>query len=226
MTARRTSTEIAAVSACSAPVDQFAGAGAVTAAAPGPATGDKLCSRCHEWPAIPNRPGPARCAECAANPRPRQPGRRYRDNQPRARTIGRAELRREVRLNAAVEPGKPLDIPRPQTWGECREQARPCPWVGCKHHIYLDVDAETGSVKLNFPHLEVWELRETCSLDVAERGGVTLEDLGALLNVTRERARQLEVHGLLKLKMGSPSPDEIGADLLAGAAVLASGDQP
>jgi len=54
---------------------------------------------------------------------------------------------------------------------------------------------------LNFPDLEPWELEETCSLDVADRGGITLEEVGDILNLTRERVRQVEVRGLLKLKM-------------------------
>lgn len=32
-----------------------------------------------------------------------------------------------------------LRIPRPRTRGECLEEARPCPWVGCKHHLLLGV---------------------------------------------------------------------------------------
>jgi hypothetical protein len=97
---------------------------------------------------------------------------------------------------------------------------RPCPWVACKHHLYLDINPETGSIKINFPDLEPWELKNTCALDVAERGGITLEEVGEIMNLTRERIRQVEVRGLLKLKMGSPSPDELGADLLAGKVQL------
>jgi len=37
------------------------------------------------------------------------------------------------------------------------------------------VSARTGAIKLNFPDLEVWEMTETCALDVADRGGTTLE---------------------------------------------------
>ena len=77
---------------------------------------------------------------------------------------------------------------------------RPCPFVSCSHHLYLDVNPETGAIKLNFPHLEVWEMAETCSLDVADRGGITLEEVGAILNLTRERIRQVEVRGLCKIK--------------------------
>lgn len=82
---------------------------------------------------------------------------------------------------------------RPGTRGECVGAPRPCPWVSCRHHLYLDVNPETGSLKLNFPHLEVWDLRETCSLDVADRGGATLEEVGDILNLTRERVRQVEM---------------------------------
>ena len=45
----------------------------------------------------------------------------------------------------------------------------------------------------------MWELRETCALDVAERGGLTLEEVGEILNLTRERIRQVEAAGLKKL---------------------------
>jgi hypothetical protein len=83
-----------------------------------------------------------------------------------------------------------------------------------QHHLYLDVSARTGAIKLNFPDLEVWEMTETCALDVADRGGTTLEEVGAIMNLTRERIRQVEVRGLLKLKMASPSPEELGRDLL------------
>jgi len=149
-------------------------------------------------------------------PAHRQKNRRYRNNLPaRARTISRTALAREVRLHAAAKP--PPDIPRPATRGECRGQDRPCPWVACKHNLYLDINPETGSIKINFPDLEPWELKHTCALDVAERDGVTLEEVGAILNLTRERARQLEVSGLLKIKMASPSPDEVGSRLLPGA---------
>jgi hypothetical protein len=63
----------------------------------------------------------------------------------------------------------------------------------------LDVSARTGAIKLNFPDLEVWEMSETCALDVADRGGTTLEEVGAIMNLTRERIRQVEVKGLAKL---------------------------
>jgi hypothetical protein len=140
--------------------------------------------------------------------------RRRRRTRPRSKTIAMKRLtREELRVGALMYP--PVDIPRPTTRAECREEMRPCPWVACKHHLYLDINPETGSIKINFPDLEPWELQNTCALDVAERGGITLEEVGEIMNLTRERIRQVEVRGLLKLKMGSPSPDELGAELLA-----------
>jgi len=139
--------------------------------------------------------------------------RRRRRTRPRSKTIAMKRLtREELRVGALMYP--PVDDERPKSRGECREELRPCPYVACKFHLYLDVNPETGSIKINFPDLEPWELTTTCSLDVAERGGITLEEVGEIMNLTRERIRQVEVRGLLKLKMGSPSPDEIGACLL------------
>jgi len=141
--------------------------------------------------------------------------RRRRRTRPRSKTIAMKRLTREDLRQGALLYPPVVDIPRPTTRGECREEMRPCPWVACKHHLYLDINPETGSIKINFPDLEPWELKNTCALDVAERGGITLEEVGEIMNLTRERIRQVEVRGLLKLKMGSPSPDELGAELLA-----------
>ena len=106
--------------------------------------------------------------------------------------------KRELELGRLLYP-EVNDIERPRTRAECAEAPRPCPFVSCQHHLYLDVSARTGAIKLNFPDLEVWEMTETCALDVADRGGTTLEEVGAIMNLTRERIRQVEVKGLAKL---------------------------
>lgn len=86
----------------------------------------------------------------------------------------------------------------PMTRAECPEE-RPCPHVTCKHHLAFDVDARNGSIKTNFPHVEVDELAESCTLDVADAGGRTLEDVAEAMNLTRERVRQLETKALAKV---------------------------
>lgn len=139
--------------------------------------------------------------------------RRRKRSRPRSKTIAMKRLtREELRLGALLYP--PIDIPRPFTRSECMTtEQRPCPWVACKHHLYLDVNPETGSIKINFPDLEPWQLEHTCALDVADRGGITLEEVGEIMNLTRERIRQVEVRGLRKLRAASPSPEELGAHL-------------
>jgi len=126
--------------------------------------------------------------------------RQRRRDRPRSRTIAMKRLtREEMRQGVLLVPF--LDCERPRTRAACASGDRPCPFVSCKYHLYLDVNPETGSIKLNFPHMEVWEMEETCALDVADRGGITLEEVGEIVNLTRERIRQVEVRGLLKLKM-------------------------
>lgn len=124
----------------------------------------------------------------------------------RSKTIAPKRLTKEELRQSALLSSID-DSERPTIRKECMGSARPCPWVSCKHHLYLDVNPETGSIKLNFPHLNVWEMNHTCSLDVADKGGTTLEEVGTILNLTRERIRQVEVRGLTKLKMVSPEKD-------------------
>jgi hypothetical protein len=122
-----------------------------------------------------------------------------RDGRFRSKTIAPKRLTRDEK-RLAQELVYPDDVERPHTREECLNMPRPCPFVSCEHHLYLDVNPDSGAIKLNFPHLEVWEMAETCSLDVADRGGITLEDVGAILNLTRERIRQVEVRGLVKIR--------------------------
>ena len=117
----------------------------------------------------------------------------------RAKTIAMKRLtKEELRIGALLYPER--SYWRPKARGECANVARPCPYVSCKYHLYIDVNPATGSIKINFPDLEVWELQHSCALDVAGQGGITLEEVGEILNLTRERIRQVEVRGLMKLK--------------------------
>lgn len=65
---------------------------------------------------------------------------------------------------------------KPVIRGDCLpggvNEARPCQQASCYWHM---------------AHHE-----ESCVLDVADKGGVTLEEVGSYMGVTRERIRQLE----------------------------------
>ena len=87
-------------------------------------------------------------------------------------------------------------LDRPKTRADCIDGIRPCPFVGCRFHLFLDA-GRSGNLRFNFPDLEPWDLTYSCALDVADAGqaageGVTLEVVGNLINVTRERVRQVE----------------------------------
>lgn len=95
----------------------------------------------------------------------------------------------ELRIGALLYPER--GYWRPTTRGECSQVVRPCPYVGCRYHLYLDVDSRTGSLKINADR-EPWELARSCALDVADEGRLTLEQVASTMQVTRERVRQIE----------------------------------
>jgi hypothetical protein len=97
----------------------------------------------------------------------------------------------------------------PPTRAHCANGPRPCPWVGCKYHLYLDVNQDTGTIRFNFPDKEIWELEHTCALDLADEGELTLDQIGDVMNLTRERVRQVACAVLARMYteiMGEDSP--------------------
>jgi hypothetical protein len=142
-----------------------------------------------------------------------------------SREVQRSRRTREVRATTVSLKRMPLSVMRndrilypeaahrrlPMFRSEClgdgTNAERPCPYISCAHHLFLDVSQETGAIKLNFPDLmdedggiRFDEMPYTCSADVADRGGATLEQVGTLINTTRERIRQIEVKALMKLE--------------------------
>lgn len=119
----------------------------------------------------------------------------------------RAMERERVQLEL-LELEDPIgDIARPRTRGDCAAVVRPCPFISCKHHLYLDVSPRTGAIKLNFPDIDPDEMpaARSCALDVADETRMrgeerTLEEVGVAMNVTRERVRQLETSAIARLR--------------------------
>lgn len=110
---------------------------------------------------------------------------------------------------------------RPRTRGECRNEARPCPWVGCEHHLALDeIPATSGRRRASSLVLEdlaggrtvlgeradareldafgdrvvdvLLELADTCSLDVGDRGIHEATEVATLARVTAGQVRRHE----------------------------------
>ena len=126
-------------------------------------------------------------------------GRTTRGRYGRAMTLlHRKHLAAALRELGGVDES--IDVTKrslPATRGECPQQ-RPCPYLSCVHHLATDTKSSRAG------HLAVrmdWEsMRDTCALDVAEHGGLTLEQVGFHLGLTRERVRQIEQVALDKLR--------------------------
>lgn len=60
-------------------------------------------------------------------------------------------------------------IPRPRTRADCLQEARPCPWVGCKYHLLLEVATTRDTSKK--PRATSLRLNKATSGKTAREGG-------------------------------------------------------
>lgn len=89
----------------------------------------------------------------------------------------------------------------PRTRGACEGGERPCRYTACRHHLHAE-DERAGRPwgGRRAPPLVVVHSEETCSLDVAERGGLSRTQVGEVMGLGYERVRQLELRALAKLR--------------------------
>jgi len=95
---------------------------------------------------------------------------------------------------------------RPKIRADCLSGERPCIWIRCSHHMLwaMNLGMRYNSRKViyrkfldsytddEFVNI-IFGLPETCVLDITDRGGQTLESIGQILGITRERVRQIEI---------------------------------
>lgn len=122
----------------------------------------------------------------------------------RTKCFSQKTLRRVVEAEYRADPALRADmmrasLARPKTRGECVDGPRPCPFASCRYHLGYDV-TRAGSMLVMFPGRALDDLPATCALDVADEGGVTLEEVARVMNLVRERVRQLQDRILWNLR--------------------------
>jgi hypothetical protein len=98
-----------------------------------------------------------------------------------------------------------LPLIPPRTRADCIDGPRPCPWLECRHNL----------------------LDQSCVLDlVAEHpDGMTLEEIGARLRLTREGVRKIEAAVMTKLRGGEAPPPATREHLRGRKVMVPDADQ-
>lgn len=85
-------------------------------------------------------------------------------------------------------------VERPRTRGDCVDGPRPCPWVSCRYHLYLDVREGRRQILIsnwpNIPPDELERMPATCALDVADEGEHNQVHTASLIGLGSEQAYQ------------------------------------
>ena len=174
------------------------------------------CARCAAALPLFRGPNAKYCEPCAKAVKAEQMAR-YSAHTQNERRVARQTIKLlSSALNGAnpeFAASEPEDYDRPRVRRDCltAEQAgdglgdgsnaaRPCPWISCRYHLYLDVNPETGTISYPFPDSEPWEIQSTCALDLADEGEATLIAIGQLLAVSKEAIRLPEEKAIEKMQ--------------------------
>ena len=138
------------------------------------------------------------------NQLPRQPPRRPVESAARRPSRAGAITRRVQDLLVDVHQVDAGTVYHPRYRHECRDGPRPCPLVGCFFNNYLEIRRRANcppEIKLLHPDRlpEDMPPEDSCTLDLAEDGPQTLDRVGQVLGLTRERIRQIETKILKRI---------------------------
>ncbi len=96
-----------------------------------------------------------------------------------------------------VSPGMP------RTRRECPNG--PCPHVGCRYHLWTERRLDRRGAVVDLRETAVFgNVDHTCILNEIAHGPLTLEAIGGLFELSRERVRQIEADALARLRDADP----------------------
>lgn len=103
-------------------------------------------------------------------------------------------LRHKTRLIS--DAGADSTTERPRTRGDCEQVPRPCPFVSCKHNLFLDVGNGGRGPGLILSGVDPSEMPPhlSCALDVADEvpGGATTEMVAEAWGCTHQNVSRIE----------------------------------
>lgn len=132
----------------------------------------------------------------------------YRENRERLLAQQRVQRARQPFVLKPIDTG-PATINLPKIYGDCAKMRElnggPCNVVGCKWHAFTMLPAKilgyiNRGERDDDKILERLFEKETCILRACDRGLDTLEEIGQICRVTRERIRQIEKKAVGKMK--------------------------
>jgi predicted nucleic acid-binding Zn ribbon protein len=157
-----------------------------------------LCVVCGQPcpPKQPHRPQRVTCSDtCARVAMRRKAVVHHRTDSPRVLQASVEADRREWSKLVNVD-WQPTDCPR------LNGDRGPCPFVSCRNHLFTDLNA-AGNVVIDPRVAEIESAPYTCAIDLYHSDREwTLDAVGDVFNVTRERIRQIEQGALEKLRRG------------------------
>ncbi len=122
-----------------------------------------------------------------------------------------AERNRRMTLVLGDYPDFEMKPGVPATRDQCKDGPRPCPYVTCRHHLWLLLQEDRAGNPLRKAGTTLLpQSGDSCSLDVAERLGALSESKTAeVLGIDKSRVRSILRAGLTKLRDAGLNADEL-----------------
>lgn len=94
---------------------------------------------------------------------------------------------------------------RPRRRADCADVPRPCPFVGCRYHLFLERTVSGhGRQPADLDPLDI-PPEQSCALDIADRGAHTLEEVAEALQVTPKGAGVIIERAKRRLRVLQPT---------------------